>query len=332
MAGDRFSFLTPHQRASTGGVYTISQFARHLAAEAEVNLVVTKGPLRELPGVRVIRGDGLDPECLPEAEVLVSGLAQRPVDDVLALPERVGVPVFVFQGYGRPGNHAVREALTRRVSVLPIAEFLAEDARSAGCAVAPIAVGLDRELFHPGPAAETRAPLVAMITHGVDWKGTDDGIVALRRVRAECPTAEIVFFGVPHDDLPGRFIDGLSGRRDRIADLLRQVAVFVLPSWEEGLGLPGIEALACGAALASTDTKGGRDYARDMETALVSSPRDPAALGRNVVRLLRDHELRGALAAEGQRLVLSLYPPWPEAAVRFRAAVERLTGVGRGVR
>ena len=68
--------------------------------------------------------------------------------------------------------------------------------------------------------------------------------------------------------------------------MLREAAVLVLPSWEEGLGLPGIEALACGAALASTDTKGGRDYALAGETAPAHSTapprparrqRDPAA-------------------------------------------------------
>lgn len=332
MPGGRLTFLAPHQRAPTGGVYTISQFALQLAGEAEVTLAVGKGPLCELAGVRVIAARELVAEELPDADVLIGGLAQGNVDGVLELPRRLGTPVFMFQGYGRPGNPAVREALSRKVRVLTIADYLTDEARRAGCAVEPVAVGLDRQVFAPGPAAETRAPSVAMITHGLDWKGSDDGIDALQRVRAACPEAEILFFGEPRDDLPGRFVEGLSGRRDRIADLLRRVAVLVLPSWEEGLGLPGIEALACGAALATTDTQGGRDYAHHMETALVSPPRDPAALARNVTRLLRDRGLRGALAAAGRRRVLERYPPWSEAAVGFREAVERLTGSAIGDR
>ena len=331
MPADRFTFLAPHQRASTGGVYVISELARNLASNAEVTLAVGRGRLTALPGVRVIPTEGLDPDRLPDADVLVGGLAQGTVDRVLALPARVGTPVFLFQGYGTPGNPRVRAALDKRVRVLPIAAFLAEDARRADCLAEPFAVGLDRHVFAAGPPAETRAPSVAMISHQVDWKGTADGIAALRLVRAACPDAEILVFGEPQEALPGRFVEGLSGRRDRIGELLRRVAVFVLPSWEEGLGLPGIEALACGAALATTDTKGGRDYARDMETALVSPPCDPDALARNVVRLLNDHALRGVLAAEGQRHVLAKYPPWPEAAVRFRAAVERLIGVAHAV-
>jgi glycosyltransferase involved in cell wall biosynthesis len=329
---DRFTFLVPYQRASTGGVYVISELARNLATEADVTLVVGRGELSPLPGVRVIPANGLDPAGLPDADVLVGGLAQRPVDQVLALPGRVGVPVFFFQGYGKPGSPVVREALERRLPVLPISHFLAEDAWRAGCLAEPIALGLDRGLFAPGTRAETRAPIVVMISHKTDWKGTEDGIAALRHVREVCPEVEIRIFGHRRGDLPGRFVEGLDGRRDLIGELLRRAAIFVLPSWEEGLGLPGIEALACGAALASTDTKGGRDYAHDMQTALISPPRDPDALARNIVRLLRDPRLRGALAAEGQRQVLERYPPWPEAAVRFRAAVERLTGAARAVR
>lgn len=315
---------------TTGGVYVITELARHLAAAAEVTLVVGKGQRRPIPGVRVIPANGLDPEALPDADVLIGGLAQGTVDQVLGLPARVGTPVFLFMGYGEPGSTAVRLALARRPRVLTIAEFLAADARRAGCAVEPIAVGLDRGLFAPGREASARQPLVAMISHKTDWKGTADGAEALREVRAACPQAEVVYFGEPRDDIPGRLAEQLSGHRDRIGALLGRTAVFVLPSWEEGLGLPGIEALACGAALATTDTRGGRDYAQHEVTALVSPPRHPAALARNVVRLLRDRELRGSLASAGQRFVLDRYPAWPQAATRFRRAVERLAAMPNG--
>ena len=65
-------------------------------------------------------------------------------------------------------------------------------------------------------------------------------------------------------------------------------------------------------------------------TALVSPPRHPAGLARNVVRLLRDRELRGSLASAGQRFVLDHYPAWPQAAFRFRRAVERLAAMPDG--
>jgi hypothetical protein len=105
---------------TTGGVYVITELARHLAAAAEVTLVVGKGQHRPIPGVRVIPANGLDPEALPDADVLVGGLAQGTVDQVLGLPARVGTPVFLFMGYGAPGSTAVRLALARRPRVLAI--------------------------------------------------------------------------------------------------------------------------------------------------------------------------------------------------------------------
>jgi glycosyltransferase involved in cell wall biosynthesis len=106
--------------------------------------------------------------------------------------------------------------------------------------------------------------------------------------------------------------------------VLRRAAVLVLPSWEEGLGLPGIEALACDAALATTDTNGGRDYALDGETALVSPPRNPDLLADSVIRLLREPPLRARLTVRGREQVLATYPPWPEATADFARALARL--------
>ena len=102
---------------------------------------------------------------------------------------------------------------------------------------------------------------------------------------------------------------------------MRGSAVHVVASWEEGFGLTGAEAIACGAALASTDTKGSRDYAIDGFTALVSAPRDPAALADNVLRLLEDVQLRSRLVAAGQRHLRAAMPPWSETARRMAWAL-----------
>jgi glycosyltransferase involved in cell wall biosynthesis len=80
--------------------------------------------------------------------------------------------------------------------------------------------------------------------------------------------------------------------------------------------MPGLEAMACGAALATTDTKGSRDYAFDEKTALVSPPRQPEVLAANILRLLggpalRDCLVRAALERAGD------YPDWRGASGHF---------------
>jgi L-malate glycosyltransferase len=321
------TLIVPHQRPASGGVYVIEQLARQLAGSMHVNLAVRKEPIRPVAGVQVLKAPRLSPDELPDAEVVIGGLAQPDPERVLELPPEKGVRLFFFQGFGTPENPRVISMLERRPRVLAVSSFLLERARAHGCRAELIRPGLERSVFHPGPPTAQRAPLVAMMTHATDWKATDDGLEALARVRAAIPEVELRLFGAVEPAIPSTFLGTLS--QPQIADLLREAAVLVLPSWEEGLGLPGIEALACGAALASTDTKGGRDYALPGRTALVSPPRDPQLLAESVVRLLRERELRERLARDGQAHVLATYPPWPEASARFAQAVTALlSGAG----
>jgi glycosyltransferase involved in cell wall biosynthesis len=206
---------------------------------------------------------------------------------------------------------------------------LAQRARSHGCEVEPIRLGLDHSIFYPGPPCEERRPIVAMLTHATDWKATRDGLAALARLHATLPEVELMLFGSGAFDVPEgeadaqwRHLGVLS--RELVGELLRDAAVLVCPSWEEGLGLPGIEALACGAALATTDTKGGRDYATHGETALVTPPHRPDLLADSVIRLVREPALRSRLAKRGRAHVLATYPPWPEAANRFHHSTAKL--------
>ena len=333
MLRESCTLILPHQREATGGVYVIEHFARGLAGlmdsgasgsarAMEVTLAVRKGPLREIEGMRVIAAPELAAEELPDADVVIGGLAQPDPERVLELPPQKGVQLFFFQGYGTPDNPRVTAMLERRPRALCVSSFLLERARGHGCEAELVRPGLDRAVFEAGRTQRERAPVVTMMTHTTDWKASEDGLNALARVRGAVPEVELRLFGGSEPDIPSGFLGSLS--REQVADVLREAAVLVLPSWEEGLGLPGIEALACGAALATTDTKGGRDYALAGETALVTPPHRPDLLANSVIRLLREPALRARLAERGREHVLATYPRWPEAAAGFRRAVEDL--------
>ena len=84
--------------------------------------------------------------------------------------------------------------------------------------------------------------------------------------------------------------------------------------------MPSMEAMACGAALATYDNGGSRDYAIDGVTALVAPRRDVAALGTAVGRLVEDRALRDRLARAGQHLVTTRFD-WDRATVRLEAVL-----------
>jgi len=226
---------------------------------------------------------------------------------------------MLFQGYGTPGSPVVTANLATARECVAVARWLVADAVEHGAPCTYVPEGLDRELFAPGPPASERPARVTAMTHRLDWKGLEDALAALALVRAARPDVEVVLFGAEPVAGVGTF--HASPSRAEVAELLRSSAVHVVASWEEGFGLTGAEAIACGAALASTDTKGSRDYALPERTALVSPPRDPRALADNVLALLGDGGLRERLVTTGQRHLRGVMPPWPEAARRMALAL-----------
>lgn len=319
----RVTFVLPHQRQTTGGVYVIEQLARHLSSRVKTSILVRgDGPLRPIPGVEVCSAPRLDFDALPSAEAVVYPADMGDAGLFSEMPARAGRAVMFFQGYGTPGSPTVAANLQAAESCVAIAHWLVEDARLKGVPCVYVPQGLDRSVFSPGPRPSRRRPVVSLMTHRLDWKGLEDAIAAISLVRSACADVEVTLFGSERVEGTGSFL--ASPSRPEVAALLRSSAVHVVASWEEGFGLTGAEAIACGAALATTDTKGSRDYALHNRTALVSPPREPEALARNIVRLLDDADLRDRLVSAGQRHLHAVMPPWPEVARRMASALMEL--------
>jgi glycosyltransferase involved in cell wall biosynthesis len=84
---------------------------------------------------------------------------------------------------------------------------------------------------------------------------------------------------------------------EAIAGLMRLAQALVLPSFDEGFGLPGLEAAACGTAVVATRNSALPDILGDA--ALYIDPRDELSLQTALERVLGDGVLRTSLAARG---------------------------------
>lgn len=80
---------------------------------------------------------------------------------------------------------------------------------------------------------------------------------------------------------------------------IKRSDVFVCPSLAEGLGNVFIEAQACGVPPIGTRVGGIPDVIQDGRNGLLVEPRDPSAIAKAIIRVMKDDELRNKLSNFG---------------------------------
>ncbi|HEV2705922.1 MAG TPA: glycosyltransferase family 4 protein [Pyrinomonadaceae bacterium] len=169
-------------------------------------------------------------------------------------------------------------------------------------AVAYIPCGLDFDAFGVDtPLAQRVRGTVGFPARVQPSKGTADALKALDALRARRgDVLRVSAFGPrPMTSLPVWVRPFWLPTDAELRAFYNSISIFVFPSHYEGWGLPGMEALACGAALVAADSVGVREYARHGETALVVARERPDLLAEAVETLLDDDELRQRLARQG---------------------------------
>lgn len=76
----------------------------------------------------------------------------------------------------------------------------------------------------------------------------------------------------------------------QVADVNNRCKIFMCTTIEEGFGLPGLEAMACGCALVTTNYEAVYDYAINNVNAMISPICDVDTMVNNIERLFEDDE------------------------------------------
>ena len=113
-----------------------------------------------------------------------------------------------------------------------------------------------------------------------------------------------------------------TGRLDRedLRQLYSFADLFVFPSRYEGFGMPVLEAMACGAPTITSSTSSLPEVAGDA--AVLVDPEDVEALGKGMVTVLSDQDLREGLRQRGFERVRLF--TWQRAALRTSALYREL--------
>lgn len=117
----------------------------------------------------------------------------------------------------------------------------------------------------------------------------------------------------------------LLGYRDDVPRLIKALDVFVMSSKEEGLGTSILDAMAAGVPVVATDGGGIPEMVEDGETGLLAAAGDAEALGRAVVRMVNDRELRSRSVARAGAMVETKFT-WNEMVSGNMRTYEELAG------
>ncbi|MEZ4323093.1 MAG: N-acetyl-alpha-D-glucosaminyl L-malate synthase BshA [Myxococcota bacterium] len=105
--------------------------------------------------------------------------------------------------------------------------------------------------------------------------------------------------------------------------LLRECAVFLLPSETESFGLAALEALACGVPVVASAVGGLPEVVQDGLTGILCAPDDTSAMARATAALLHNPDRRGRMGREGREDAIARFRVDP-LVDRYEAVYRRL--------
>ena len=216
----------------------------------------------------------------------------------------------------------MRRALRKSVRVLTVSEAAKRAIVEAfPCDPAKIAVtpnGVDAIFFERGPAAEGRYFLYV----GNDKPHKNVG--ALIDAFGTIEGASLVLVGgefARYRDVPGVVTEGFV-TIERLAELYRGALALVMPSLEEGFGLPVAEAMACGTPVIASDIPALREVAGDAALYVnVGRAEARPTLSDVMAQIMGDASLRRELGERGR--VRAAQFTWRRCAELTREAYRR---------
>lgn len=248
---------------------------------------------------------------------------------VSTCPSRAGKKAYLVQAYEQymAGPDRVRREMEESflfpwdalMGISPAAVDLIR--QRAGKSAKLIPNGIDHNKYYlVNPIESPGRRLLGFPWREEEFKGTGDAVAALEAIPGMRSGQVWTFGRAPRPPgVPEWITYHHLPTDDRLRELYNGTKIFLVPSRFEGWGLPGSEAMACGAALVSVDNGGVRAYARSEVSAVLVPPGSADALASAVRRMLGDDELRRRIARAGNSDIRSF--TWSRAVDTFESVL-----------
>ncbi len=147
-----------------------------------------------------------------------------------------------------------------------------------------------RQLIQAMPVIVQAVPDAHLLAVGRDWRDPVTGASFMGSVRSQMPAgleSRVHFQGsVEHAVLP---------------DVLAKASVCAYPSHMEAQGIVLIEGMAMGKAVVASSTGPGPEVIEHGSSGLLCDPYDPASIAEQIIRLMKDSNLRHRLGEQARR-------------------------------
>jgi glycosyltransferase involved in cell wall biosynthesis len=265
---------------------------------------------------------------VPSSDVVVATYTPTAIPAFFAAAVRRARALWLYGDYfemfeRRPIERWTIKLLAKRfTSVIAYSQASVDElAIYCGARAAVVGLGLPGERWLGPPSLPTRTTMALYLGDVRRRKGLMDFIQAAEIASKSVPQLRVVIArkdegdvncSVPHDVV-------VRPSDKCLAELYRSCGCFVSTSWFEGLGLPPLQAMACGAPVVVTDQRGARDYAVSEQNCLVVPIKSPAAVADAMVRILQNPPLARRLGAAG--IETARRYNWDDALDRFELAL-----------
>jgi glycosyltransferase involved in cell wall biosynthesis len=202
--------------------------------------------------------------------------------------------------------------------------------------------GIDVDRFTAGPPdplpmLRLGATVIGMAGRLVPQKGFLDVIAVAPAILARFPNTQFLIAGdgpqrpaleqaAREAGVANAFV--FAGARSDMHRLYQAMSIFVLPSFNEGMPMTVLEAMAAGCPVAATRVGAIPELIREGESGRLFTPGDRSALTNVLLDLLADAEARDRMGAAGRSRVCRDYSSLAMAR-QYAALYEQLAGGSR---
>lgn len=234
-----------------------------------------------------------DTQNFPDGDCVIA-TAWYTAREVEKLPEECGRKFYfiqhfeVFDGPEDDVKASWRLPLTKIV----IASWLQRIGDQLGVRTELVTNFVDHKMFYPTQPLE-RKPAISMLVHHMEWKGSKDGLSALKLLTNKWPDLDVYLFGLPKPitGLPENFHYYQAASPEVLRDKVYGFStIYLFPSHFEGWGLTATEAMACGNALVSTNNGGIDDFGIEGKNAKIVPVGDVESMFKEMDKLLQNRE------------------------------------------